>query len=61
MQIQKLYRINEVCNITGIRPSTVYKLIREGKFPPPLKINNTSSWTSQSINNWIESLSSGER
>ena len=60
MQTQQLYRINQVCEITGIRPSTIYKLIREGKFPPPLKINSTSSWTRQSINEWIESLAKGQ-
>jgi prophage regulatory protein len=61
MQIQQLYRINQVCEITGIRPSTIYKLIREGKFPPPLKINTTSAWTSSSIGQWMDSLNNMEQ
>ena len=51
----KLYRMAEVVRITGLRPSTVYKQIREGRFPKPIKITSrTSAWTNKSIDNWIE-------
>ena len=51
----KLYRMIEVVRITGLRPSTVYKQIREGRFPKPVKITSrTSAWTNTSIDEWIE-------
>lgn len=56
----KLYRIKEVCEITGLRPSTIYKLIRLSSFPPGIKLTARSTgWSSDVIDAWIASRISG--
>ena len=50
----KIYRIKEVCEITGLRPSSVYKQIRLGLFPAGIKLTHRSTgWTSEQLNDWL--------
>jgi predicted DNA-binding transcriptional regulator AlpA len=56
----KLYRIKEVCEITGLRPSTIYKLIRLSLFPPGIKLTARSTgWSSDVIDAWVTSRIEG--
>jgi predicted DNA-binding transcriptional regulator AlpA len=50
----KIYRIKEVCQITGLCPSSVYKQIRLNQFPAGIKLTSRSTgWASDSIDAWI--------
>jgi prophage regulatory protein len=50
----KIYRIQEVCDRTGLKPSTIYKLIRENNFPRGVRLTARSTgWSSHSVDNWI--------
>jgi predicted DNA-binding transcriptional regulator AlpA len=42
-----------VCGRTGLRPSTIYGMVREGKFPPPVKLGRSSRWVSSEIDAFI--------
>jgi predicted DNA-binding transcriptional regulator AlpA len=56
----KIYRIKEVCRITGLCPSSVYKQIRLNQFPPGIKITARSTgWASDSIDAWVASRIEG--
>ena len=56
----RIYRIKEVCGLTGLKPSTIYKLIREKTFPPSIPLTARSTgWSSSSIEEWIESRIKG--
>lgn len=51
-----LLRIVTVQSRTGLARSTIYKLIDEGDFPPPVKITAKAvAWPSNAIDHWIES------
>ena len=51
----KLLRINQVSELTGLRPSSVYKQIREGNFPRGIKITKrATAWPDAAINEWIQ-------
>jgi prophage regulatory protein len=41
---------------TGLGRSTIYKLISEGEFPPPIKLttNGAVAWKSNEIDDWIQ-------
>ncbi len=57
---KKMYRIAEVSDITGLKPSTIYKLIRLNKFPRGTKLTARSTgWLSTSIDEWLENQISG--
>ena len=52
----KFHRIKEVCDITGLRPSSVYKQIRLGQFPKGIKLTNRSTgWSSDKLDEWVRS------
>ena len=52
----KFFRLPEVVELTGLRPSTVYKLIRLKQFPRGIKLSQRSTgWDSRAVNQWIDS------
>lgn len=55
-----LHRLPEVVRRTGLKKSTIYKLIKEGngRFPAPIKIpgSRTSVWDSRAITEYIQSV-----
>lgn len=56
----KIYRINEVCEITGLKPSSIYKQIRLNLFPPGIKLTSRSTgWPSDAIDAWVTSRIKG--
>ena len=58
----KIYRIKEVCSLTGLKPSTIYKLVREKAFPKSIPLTARSTgWLSSSVEEWIESRINGAK
>ena len=50
----RLLRRPEVENIVGLKTSTLYKMVRTGGFPPPVKITaGAVRWRLSEINAWI--------
>ena len=48
-----ILRMKDVTRQTGLSKSTVYSLIKEGKFPPPIRLTEyASGWLLSSINQW---------
>lgn len=58
--MEQLLTIKEVVQITGFKKSTIYKFIRENKFPQPLKFGKSSRWIKSEINEWINNLKQKE-
>jgi len=59
MSTTRFLRLPEVCNITGLSKGGIYKLIRESKFPPPVKLTEKSSgWPDNLIMEWAEARTS---
>jgi prophage regulatory protein len=56
----RIYRIKDVCGLTGLKPSTIYKLIRENSFPKGIHLTARSTgWPSTLVEDWISSRISG--
>ncbi len=50
----RLIRIGEVCEITGLGRTLVYKLTRLGKFPQPVRISTRAvRWSERQVRRWI--------
>lgn len=46
-------RVDDVCQQVGLAKSTVYKLVADGEFPPPIHPTpRTSAWISEEVNGW---------
>lgn len=45
--------LHDVRSITSLARSTIYDLIREADFPPPLKIGSASRWSESDVVDWM--------
>lgn len=52
--MSKFLRINQVCEQTGLKRSTVYLWISENRFPKPLKLSERITvWKEIDIEEWM--------
>jgi prophage regulatory protein len=57
--INQIYRLPAVLKATGLRRSTVYRMIKKGEFPRQIKLGvRSSGWLESDIKEWIESRQS---
>jgi len=50
-------KLPEVCKKTGLSRSTVYKLIKAGKFPKQIKLTeHSSAWIASEIQTWANDV-----
>lgn len=53
--MQKLLRLKQVMEMTGLSRSYVYELAKQGKFPKPVKLSEKSvAWVDQEVREWID-------
>ena len=53
-EARRIIRREEVTRLTGIARATLYKLIKEGKFPEPLRLGERSvGWRLADIDEWL--------
>jgi len=51
----RFLRVKEVATKVSVSVATIWKLVSEGKFPKPKKLNiRTTVWLSTDIDKWIE-------
>lgn len=54
MHTTKFYRIPELCEITGLSESGLYKLIRENRFPKGVKLTSRATgWPNDLVEEWV--------
>lgn len=55
----RLLRLPEVMEITGMRKSTLYKMVNAGSFPQPNKMGpRMTVWPESTIRAWVQALAS---
>lgn len=57
---EKLLPLPEVESRSGFKSSFIYQLIKQGKFPPPVKIGNASRWRESEVQQWIQNQIKGK-
>ena len=53
----RIIRMKELISRIGYARSTIYALIKEGRFPPPFKLlpnGRAIGWSEETINEWID-------
>lgn len=56
----RLLRLAEVEAATGCKKTTIYKLMREGKFPPRVRITaRMSVWSEAAVLTWVQDRING--
>ena len=57
----KLLRIDQVVELTGLKPSSIYKQIRVGNFPRSIYIpKRAKAWPESVVQEWIEEVVANE-
>ena len=57
MKINGLLRLPQVLAIVGLSKSTLYRKVKAGLFPAPIKLSgNLVVWKRQVVMEWIEAL-----
>lgn len=57
MDIDRLLRLREVKERTGLGKSTIYRKMASGAFPKPVSVGGSSvRWKESDINAWIAAL-----
>lgn len=52
-----LVRVNQVAAMLGIGRSTVWRYVKQGKLPKPIKWQGNTVWRVKDLEEFIESLS----
>ncbi len=61
MQADKLIPITEVMELVGLAKPTIYKYIRDGEFPKPVKLSRRASrWSLNAVLEWIDKRKGGQ-
>lgn len=53
---RKLLRLPQVQELFPMSVTTIYKLIREGEFPRPIKIGRNSFWKQTEVEDYLSSV-----
>ena len=52
----KIYRVKEVCGMTGLPLSTLYAKMLNKEFPRPVKLGRRAvGWHSEDVERWLKS------
>lgn len=52
----RILRLTEVKEVTGLSRSTIYQYIKDGLFPPQIKLGlRCVGWTEKDVTMWIDS------
>ena len=49
-----LLKLSEVEQIVRLHRSTIYRLMRQGRFPLPLKLSRAVRWRRSELEQWLE-------
>ena len=53
--MEKIFRLKNVVEETGLSRSTIYRLFNAGKFPRPIKLSERAiGWHESVIQHWID-------
>lgn len=54
--INRIMRLPEVLTATGVSPATIWRWVKAGNFPAPVKLGpNATGWRATDVESWIES------
>ena len=55
MPLAQLVTVLEVLNSTKIHRSTLWRMVQDGRFPPPIRLSERCiRWPENQVNDWID-------
>jgi len=60
--VKRAMRLPEVSDCTGLPSTTLYRLVKQGRFPKPYKLSDrVSAWNEAEVEAWLEEKLGGHR
>jgi prophage regulatory protein len=56
MEFGNFFTVKQVMERTGLSRSTLWRLVKKGGFPPPIKIGKSARWRESDLDAWEEQL-----
>ena len=54
-ETERILRLREVVETTGLSRTTIYSLVQEGEFPRPLRLAaRASGWLFSEVQSWLD-------
>lgn len=50
---KRLLKVGDVANLIQCRPGAIYRWVKNGKFPSPIKCGHLIRWRIEDLENWI--------
>lgn len=55
--VDRIVRQKEVCHLTGLSKTSLYREVAEGRFPPPLRLGpRMVGWRLSTVQQWVQEL-----
>ena len=59
--VDVLLQLPEVCRQAGFGKTAIYRMIKEGTFPEPIKLGPASRWSQLEVQEWIQKQKAARR
>ena len=60
LEARRIVRMDEVSKLTGLARATIYKKVKDGSFPPPIRLGARAvGWRMSDIVTWLEAPERG--
>lgn len=57
MDVERFLRLKQVCEVTALSKSEIYRRVQAGKFPKQVRIShNLAVWKQSDISKWMEQV-----
>ena len=60
MSNKQIIFIKTVTELTGLHRQSIWRYVKEGKFPKPSKIESRNAWLLVDVERWIDSKMGGD-
>ena len=55
MEKDRIIRLPEVMNTVGLKKSAIYKKVKAGEFPAPIKLGpHANGWLESAVRGWVK-------
>lgn len=59
--MQQIYfTIKDICETLKVDRSTIYRQVKAGKFPPPIKIGKLARWEQSTLEQFLKNQQGGQ-
>lgn len=58
--VKPLMDLKDVIAVTKVCRSTLWKMVKDGRFPKPIKLGRDLRWKPETVQSWLDSLEAAE-